>query len=68
VKPIIVLKYEGKGSYSSADYVSAHLFESYEEAVDFCLHEQVLGKYWTLCDIIKEGQRFEPTIQDENYP
>ena len=70
MKPIIVLKYEGKGAFNSADFVSVHLFESHEiaQALEFCESQKVLGKYWTLCEIINEGERFEPTIQEELYP
>jgi len=58
---IIVLEKSGKNE--SVDFVRIKLFESKEEAEAYCkanTDEPKDKKYWNYCEIIEEGQTYEP--------
>ena len=61
MKAIIVLETSGKNE--SVDYVRIKLFESKEEAEAYCVKntdEPKDQKYWDYCEIIEDGQVYEP--------
>lgn len=53
---VIVLKMQGKGSDSCADKVSVHLFDTQFESQDFIEKNTDNSKYWSYCEVIKEGE------------
>jgi len=60
MEKIIVLETSGKNE--SVDFVRIKLFESKEEADVYSIENTDLTskKYWNYCEIIEEGQTYEP--------
>ena len=57
---IIVLKTEGKGNNSDADFVTVMLFDKTKDADEYCQENTKDGKYWSFAEIINAGERLEP--------
>ena len=59
MEQIIVLLQKGKG-YDSVDKVSVKLFTNKKDAEDFIeKNTDLVSKYWTYAEIIKEGEIIE---------
>jgi hypothetical protein len=57
------MKIEGKGQHSQADYVSVHTFENGDDALRFIAENNKDGKYWSVAQTVRNGQKYE-TMQD----
>jgi hypothetical protein len=63
----IVTKGKGRVYGESADYVSAHVFSSHEQATQFKdQNEDLDSKYWTMVDIVTEGEQIEIGYYNED--
>jgi len=57
---IIVVKARGKGR-ENADWITVKLFDTVKEANKYIEENNDLeSKYWTYCEIVKEGEEIEP--------
>jgi hypothetical protein len=57
-----------KGKRESLESIEVRLFDRYSEAEKFCNdnNDDIEEKYWTYCDIIKDGKEYNPA-RYENF-
>lgn len=59
-KPIIVMKTNGK--HDSVDNITVKVFYDINEANEYCEKntDKEEEKYWSFCEIIQEGVKYQP--------
>jgi hypothetical protein len=67
MNPIIAIILEGKGYYSSADFVSVKIFNDMQSALDFQIENTLGGKHWKKVELVTEGQSIETGVEPSDF-
>lgn len=64
---IIAIILEGKGCYTSADFVSVKIFNDMQSALDFQIENTLGGKHWKKVELVAEGESVETGAEPEDF-